>query len=95
MKVLSVYAAMALCWAHHSLARSCSDFRTYQALNGTIIENAEIVNYGSLEDGSTYCRVSGSVAYGKRDNSVRFELWLPPRENYNERFMVIGNYLPW
>ncbi|KAJ5408027.1 hypothetical protein N7509_001910 [Penicillium cosmopolitanum] len=90
MKVF-LCAAIALSWTHHALAKSCSDLLRYQALNRTAIENAEPTHLSSSADGIAYCRVSGSVAYGERGNSVRFELWLPEQKSYNNRFMVVGN----
>lgn len=93
MKVFPLCAAVALSWTHHALAKSCSDLLRYQALNGTTIENAELTHLSSSADRISYCRVSGSVAYGERDNSVRFELWLPEQKSYNNRFMVVGELL--
>jgi hypothetical protein len=92
MKVF-LCAAVALSWTHHALAKTCSELRRYQPLNGTTIENAELTQLSSSADGIAYCRVSGSVAYGERDNSVRFELWLPEQKFYNNRFMVVGKLL--
>lgn len=92
MKVF-LCAAIALSWTHHALAKSCSDLLRYQALNRTAIENAEPTHLSSSADGIAYCRVSGSVAYGERGNSVRFELWLPEQKSYNNRFMVVGKLL--
>lgn len=93
MKISPLCAAIALSWVHHALAGSCSDLRQYRGLHGTTIENAELAQYGSSDDSIAYCRVTGSVAYGERDNSVGFELWLPSQKYYNERFMVVDKSL--
>lgn len=87
MKFFPLCAGVALSWTHHALAKSCLDLSRYQALNGTTIDKAEL----SLSaDKIAHCRVTGSVAYGDRHNSVRFELWLPEQKSYNNRFMVVG-----
>jgi hypothetical protein len=93
MKVFSLCATVALNWVHYAHAKSCSSLLTYRALDGTIIKKAELTQLSTSADAIAYCRVSGSVAYGKRDNSVGFELWMPEEKSYNDRFMVVGKLL--
>ncbi|KAM6481616.1 tannase and feruloyl esterase [Trichoderma sp. SZMC 28011] len=44
----------------------------------------------NLTNTAAFCRVFASVPYPK-DNQVSFELWLPDKVNYNDRFLSVGN----
>lgn len=46
----------------------------------------------NLTNTAAFCRVFASVPYPK-DNQVSFELWLPDKTNYNERFISVGKEL--
>ncbi|KAJ5896225.1 uncharacterized protein N7473_005624 [Penicillium subrubescens] len=55
------------------------------------ITTAEDAVLSSSLHNISYCRVTGSVAYDHSNHLVEFELWLPSRDSYNGRFMVVGN----
>ncbi|KAK4063063.1 hypothetical protein Trihar35433_8858 [Trichoderma harzianum] len=44
----------------------------------------------NLTNTAAFCRVFASVPYPK-DNHVSFEVWLPDKVNYNDRFISVGN----
>lgn len=46
----------------------------------------------NLTNAAPFCRVFGSVPYPK-DNHVMFEVWLPEKGNYNDRFISVGKEL--
>jgi hypothetical protein len=80
-------------------ARSCSAAGCLGHLEpvipGTSITTAEDAVLSSSLHNISYCRVTGSVAYDHSNHLVEFELWLPSRDSYNGRFMVVGkNFLP-
>lgn len=82
-------AAAGLLCAQSCLATGCLG-RLESAIPGTSITTAQDAVLSSSLGNITYCRVAGSVAYGHRNHSVEFELWLPSRDSYNGRFMVVG-----
>jgi hypothetical protein len=61
---------------------------------GTSITTAEDAVLSSSLHNISYCQVTGSVEYGHNNHSVKFELWLPSRDSYNGRFMVVGKKFP-
>lgn len=76
-------------------AITCSEI-LHQVIPGTTIYYAnETTDLGSSTREEAYCQVKGAVAYGgnsklKKNDSVHFELWLPSVEQFNGRFMVVG-----
>ncbi|KAJ5112429.1 hypothetical protein N7532_000474 [Penicillium argentinense] len=88
---IPLYALMVFSWPTSSQAVRCSEFWIHHDIPGTIIHSIEPAEHRLPEDSMPYCRIVGSVAYGKANNSVGFELWLPSHSAYNERFMVVGN----
>lgn len=90
MKIPLVYGTGAvLYWACLSSAEACSHLLD-EDIPGTRIATAESTVLTSSTRNDSYCRVTGSVAYGECNNSVRFELWMPSGDAYNGRFMVVG-----
>lgn len=90
MKYFGFFATAAgLLCAHSSSAAGClGHFELL--IPGTSINTTENAVLSSSLKNISYCRVTGSVAYGHSNHSVEFELWLPTRDSYNGRFMVVG-----
>lgn len=81
--------AAGLLYAYTSSAAGCLG-HPEPLIPGTSINTTENAVLSSSLHNISYCRVTGSVAYGHRNHSVEFELWLPMRDSYNGRFMVVG-----
>ncbi|KAH7069862.1 putative feruloyl esterase B precursor [Paraphoma chrysanthemicola] len=56
------------------------------------IANISAVAAQNLTETNTasFCRILGQIPYGP-NNTLNFEVWLPEAENYNERYLSIGN----
>ena len=81
---------------------SCEDLASID-LGYTVISGAEIVSAGAFTPPPApgarpadftglpeYCRVTGSIQ-PTENSDIKFEAWLPLAENWNGRFMQVGN----
>ena len=69
-------------------------------LSDDITYNTSTIEPGTLNftgipstNNVTFCRVMGSMPYGaEKNNTLLFELWLPPRARYNQRYLSVGRF---
>lgn len=77
---------------------SCSDLVTKASGLGNLtlvnstavnISDAVIANLTGLANDVAFCRVQGSVSYG-RNYSSQVEIWLPSESSWNNRYVAVG-----
>lgn len=77
-----------------TFANPCSQILRQVIPHTTIHSAVESTKLGKSTRNESYCRVTGGVEYGIRDqsakNTVDFELFLPSPKSFNGRFMVVG-----
>ncbi|KAI1776253.1 feruloyl esterase [Hypoxylon cercidicola] len=81
-------------WRVEDCSEFVSSFQKTGHEDVTILNSSHIpekaINISGTLNAIPVCRLFGSVPYAG-NNSIIFELWLPPIEKHNERFLVVGN----
>ncbi|KAM0816007.1 putative Tannase and feruloyl esterase [Seiridium cardinale] len=91
--IMLIFHALALA----VFSDACADLQ--EPIGNNVFYNSTSVAVGTLKIASTaynntatLCRIIGVMKYGEfNNNTLNFEVWLPPEASYNSRYLSVGN----